>query len=111
MSVCFDCRASTRLAALAVPGDTRAYAEMLRQACLPASRCASTGISLVGLKKLGEKLSVDRIVPGLGYVEGNMRLLASCLNSAKGRKKNIPAVAVKNLLLRWERVRYDELSA
>lgn len=70
-----------------------------------------TGISLVGLMKIGSSLTVDRIDPSKGYTFGNMRLIAAELNSAKGNQKEVPKRAIRRLLERWERVRWDELSA
>jgi hypothetical protein len=74
------------------------------------SRCATTGRSLLGLRKIGQKLTVDRIDSSLGYVEGNMQLLAEDLNSAKGNRFEVPQRAINWLLDRLERTVYDRLS-
>lgn len=52
-------------------------------------RCAVTGLEFK-MEKTGRKgpqpfsPSLDRIVPGLGYVPGNVRFILHCVNSFKG---------------------------
>lgn len=86
-------------------------AAALHQRQQKASRCAITGLSTIALGKIGTQLSVDRVDNTKGYIKGNVRLIAACLNSAKGSRRDVPPVAVKRLMERHERVRHDELSA
>jgi hypothetical protein len=62
------------------------------------ARCEVLGRSLFALRKVGEKLSVDRIDPSRGYVEGNMRLLTLTLNKEKGDKLTIPRGSMNRIL-------------
>jgi hypothetical protein len=61
----------------------------------------------LALRKVGERLTVDRIDSSLGYVEGNMRLLAGDLNSAKGTRKEVPWSAINRLLYRLDKTVHD----
>jgi hypothetical protein len=75
------------------------------------SRCSVSGFSLLALKKVGEELTIDRIDCRKGYTKGNMRLLAGCLNRAKGVEDAVPRRAVNWLVRRMERVRKDRFTA
>jgi hypothetical protein len=90
--------------------DETAYREMLHLAKQPESRCATSGRSLHALRKVGERLSIDRIDPNKGYTEGNMQLLALSLNKAKGNSSTVPARAVTALLKRLSFTVDDKLS-
>lgn len=83
---------------------------MLEAANDPRSVCAVLGRSLFALRKVGQKLTVDRIDSTKGYVDGNMQLLASDLNSAKGVSMEVPWRSVHLILRRLERVVDDRLS-
>lgn len=72
---------------------------------LPDSVCSATGLSLHTLKKLGVRLSVDRIDNSRGYVKGNCVLLAEPLNQAKGQGTYIPQASIDRLLYRAAKVR------
>jgi hypothetical protein len=76
----------------------------------PHSVCAVTGRSLFALRKVGEKLSIDRIDPQKGYIDGNMQLLTMSLNSAKGMGDHVPQVAINRLLRKLTRVVDDNFS-
>jgi hypothetical protein len=90
--------------------DLQAHTEMLTLADDPKSLCAATGRALLALRKVGERLTVDRISPYQGYVSGNMQLLSGRLNSAKGVGDDVPREAVRRLLRRLEHVFDDRLS-
>jgi len=90
--------------------DLEAHAKMLELSRRSESLCTVTGRSGLSLMKVGEKLSVDRIDSSLGYVEGNMQLMALSLNSAKGAGPRVPQSAVHMLLRKLERVKDDCLS-
>lgn len=68
-------------------------------------RCALTGIRMEepnGYMPSGGKatsISVDRIDPSLGYVEGNVRLICHCVNMFKGRMTDDEMYAVAEMLL------------
>ena len=74
------------------------------------STCAVSGYSLLALRKVGDRLSVDRINPRLGYVHGNVRVIALSLNVAKGVGVGVPERAVQRLVRRMERVKGDKWS-
>jgi hypothetical protein len=76
----------------------------------PESCCVITGRSLLCLRKVGEKLSIDRIDSTMGYVPGNTQLMAESLNRAKGRQDSVPRYALNRLLRRLARVVEDKLS-
>lgn len=78
---------------------------MLKRRHDPDTRCAITGLSRHQLRKIGEKLSVDRINPYLGYVRGNCQIIALSLNTAKGRSQYAPGSAIRWLLRRAGGVR------
>lgn len=90
--------------------DLNAHTHMLAQAVVPTSRCSLLGRSLLALRKIGQTLTVDRIDPTLGYIEGNMQLLARDLNSAKGAGMVVPQSIVHRLLWKLERVVNDKHS-
>ncbi len=90
--------------------DEEAYMAMLRESKNMRSVCAVTGRSLLALRKVGEKLSIDRINPYGGYTIGNMRLLALSLNVAKGNRRTVPQSAINKLLRKLDRVVNDRLS-
>lgn len=71
------------------------------------STCAVSGYSLLALRKCGDQLSVDRIDPRLGYVRGNIRVIALSLNVAKGVSASVPERSVQRLARRMLRVRGD----
>lgn len=83
--------------------DTTEHSRMLTLARAPRSRCAVSGLTLERLQ-LGDStgrtysLQVDRIRNSLGYVPGNMQLLACRLNRAKQGHDSVPAWAVHDLL-------------
>lgn len=77
----------------------------------PASCCSATGRSLLALRKIGEKLSVDRINPQRGYVPGNVQLLAMSLNEEKNNQRRAPRRKVNELLRRLQHVTEDILSS
>jgi hypothetical protein len=72
---------------------------------IPEMQCEATGLSKHSLKKIGERLSVDRINPFLGYVPGNCQVIAESLNKAKGRADHVPLYAINRLRRRASRVR------
>ena len=63
--------------------DTDAHAAMLAMAHDPSAHCAVSGYSGAALAACELRLEVDRIDPRLGYLVGNMQLLAGPLNRAK----------------------------
>jgi hypothetical protein len=75
-----------------------------------ASQCAVLGRSLLALRKVGQRLTVDRIDSTIGYVQGNMQLLAADLNSAKGEDDDVPQHCINIILEKLERVFNDKLS-
>ena len=77
----------------------------------PESTCSVTGRSLLALRKIGEKLTIDRIDSALGYVPGNTQLMAGTLNSAKGCRAAVPRRAINRLLHRLSRVIEDKLGS
>lgn len=89
---------------------TEAHAQMLILSHDPTSKCKVTGASLFALWKVGDKLSVDRIDPTLGYVEGNMQLMALSLNIAKGTKAKVPFQDTAKLLRKLRTVVHDVYS-
>lgn len=88
--------------------DTEAHAELIRLSKDPRSVCGVSGYSLLALKKVGEELTVDRVNPRLGYVVGNIRLLARGLNNAKGVGREVPRGAVLKLRWKVQRIRKDK---
>lgn len=83
------CRCLARIAESKHPGkrhDLEAHAAMMAAARDPAARCAISGLTLRQLKRRGEWLECDRIDSALGYVAGNMQLLARRLNASKGSR-------------------------
>lgn len=111
LNVCAACRSDSRRDKLpGVPFDTVAHQEALSACHDWTSRCAITGRSVFALRKVGERLSIDRIRPDLGYVPGNIQLIALSLNVAKGNRKEVPQWAVNRLLRKLERVVRDRLS-
>ena len=72
---------------------------------IPEMQCEITGLSKHQLRKMGERLSVDRINPFKGYVPGNCQVIAESLNIAKGRAKHVPQSAINRLLRRAARVK------
>ena len=88
------------------------FLELMLRACYdPASCCSSTGRSLLALRKVGERLSVDRINPNRGYVPGNVQLLAMSLNAEKNSQRQVPRRALDALLRKLEHVTEDILSS
>ena len=111
LQVCAACR--TRLRINRYPGvefDEQAYQVMRQAANEWASQCSVIGRSLFALHKVNERLSIDRIDPTLGYTQGNMRLIAMSLNTAKGTRRDVPQWAINRLLRRLDRVVNDRLS-
>lgn len=99
------CRAQTREQQLPnLVHDTSYHASLLEQRHDQKARCVVTGLSLHALCKIGEKLSVDRIDPTIGYIPGNCQLMANCLNNAKGLDSRVPQYAINRLLRRMSRV-------
>jgi hypothetical protein len=72
---------------------------------IPEMQCEITGLSKHLLKKIGERLSVDRISSFKGYVPGNCQIIAESLNKAKGRADHVPQSAINRLLRRASRVK------
>jgi len=68
----------------------REHARMLVRAQRQLARCSASGLTARELASIGQRLDVDRINPWRGYVIGNMQLLASSLNSLKGRSPSVP---------------------
>jgi hypothetical protein len=93
-----------------VPFDVAVYREAMLATHSLTARCDILGRSLFALRKVGERLSIDRIDPGRGYVAGNMRLIAMSLNTAKGTNKEVPQWAINKLLRKLERTVNDKLS-
>ena len=60
--------------------DTAEHAEMVRLSRLGVAPCAISGLMLAQLRDCGLRLEVDRINARLGYVRGNMRVVASRVN-------------------------------
>lgn len=85
--------------------DTGHHAEMLEARMLPDSVCSATGLSQHTLKKMGSRLTVDRIDSAIGYVPGNCVLLAESLNTAKGQGSYIPQSAIDRLFYRAAKLR------
>ena len=82
----------------------------MMKSCDPSMRCQVTGRSLRSLWKVGQKLSVDRIQNHLGYIPGNMQLMAVDLNSAKGSGVHVPQHAIHKLLAKLAQTKDDRLS-
>lgn len=78
--------------------DRRAHAAMLVRSHDPGERCAASWLTGHELALIGQRLTVDRVDPCLGYVAGNMQLLASRLNRLKWRSLEVPAWEVERLL-------------
>jgi hypothetical protein len=74
---------------------------------VPTERCSVTGRSLFALRKIGRRLTVDRIDSMLGYVEGNMQLLTDDLNSAKGNRHSVPWDAINRLIHKLDGTVHD----
>jgi len=90
--------------------DLEAHALLMTLSCDPQARCQVTGRSLLALRKVGQRLSVDRQDSTRGYVDGNMQLMALDLNSAKGAGQSVPQRAVHLLLTKLAQVKDDRLS-
>lgn len=90
--------------------DVALYTSYIARAHDPAERCEVTKRSLLQLRKIGERLTVDRINPKLGYVAGNMQLLTEVLNEAKGAHEKVPQRAINHLLKKLWKCREDQLS-
>lgn len=88
--------------------DTEAHAHLIKLSKDPRSRCEVSGYSRLALAKVGEELQVDRVNPRIGYVVGNIRLLAGSLNRAKGVGKEVPRGAVLKLRWKVQRIRRDK---
>jgi hypothetical protein len=86
------------------------HAELFTLSCNPLSQCIVTGRSLVALRKVGQRLTVDRLNSRLGYVDGNMQLMAGDLNSAKGIGEHVPQSAINRLLAKLQHTKDDRLS-
>jgi len=91
--------------------DVLSHTRMVERCFEPTAQCSITGRSLIALRKIGRRLSVDRIDSTRGYVEGNMQLMADDLNSAKGNRMEVPASAINWLLYRMEHTVHDCHSA
>lgn len=68
------------------------------------------GGALLALRKIGERLTVDRINPRRGYVPGNVQLLAESINEEKNTHRRAPQRAINSLLRRLQHVTEDRLS-
>lgn len=90
--------------------DLEAHTKIVLLTRQPASLCLISGRSLLALRKVGCSLTVDRLNSQLGYVEGNMQLLASDLNSAKGAGWHVPQSAIHRLISRLDQTKNDRLS-
>lgn len=104
------CVAVRREAKVEGPHDLEAHVALLLAGVQAASRCRITGRSAHALWKVGDRLSVDRIDPRKGYVEGNMQLISFYLNLTKGDGLAVPAWAVRRLERRLARTNEDVLS-
>ena len=85
-------------------------AKMVEACHNPASCCSATGRSLLALRKIGDKLSVDRINSCRGYVPGNVQLLSMVINNDKKESRRPPQQSINNVLRRLEGVTDDILS-
>lgn len=82
--------------------DTAEHAMALQRARRPATRCEVSGFTLSELRACHDRLEVDRTDPSVGYVVGNMVLMAGSLNRAKWRRLEVPARAIDALYgRRW----------
>lgn len=99
---CFALKRKSQMPGTSI--DVDALAEFVRRAREPSSTCAVSGLCGRVLRALGDRLSVDRVVPSLGYVPGNMRLLSLRLNTAKGQRRAVPVRTLARLLDRAQRV-------
>lgn len=90
--------------------DVDLLADLYQRSYDPRERCSVTGLALHDLKKLRDKLSVDRIDPTKGYIGGNMRLISLKLNIAKGIRTSIPPAIIRRYLRRLDRIRVSRLS-
>lgn len=109
--VCGYCFASIREAVYPeYTHDTKLHGEYLTASRKMETCCEITGRSLLTLKKIGDKLSVDRIDSFKGYEENNMRIISLKLNIAKGARKEVPSDAIGKVLYFLERVTEDKLS-
>jgi hypothetical protein len=110
---CAKCHVNRREAQL--PGlehDFEAHLEMVKLSQQAHSQCMILGRSALSLWKVGERLSVDRINPNLGYVQGNMRLITLSLNTSKGVRDYVAQHAINLVLNKLDRTcenRLDEV--
>ena len=110
--MCAECRAIKRVRQVPEQDHSVSFlAIMLSASHSPESCCSATGRSLHALRKVGERLSVDRINPERGYVPGNVQLIAMCLNEEKRTYRRVPQAAVNALLRKLERVTDDDLTS
>ena len=91
--------------------DLQHLTHMIQMTHDPAACDSVTGRSLHTLRKVGERLSVDRLDASLGYIPGNTQLLAMSLNTAKGSNAAVPAWATLSLLRKLRRTVDDKLSS
>lgn len=80
-----------------------ALAGMLVASHAPESVCSSSGLTGAQLLSIGIRLTVDRIDPSLGYVAGNMRLMASSLNYLRRGTEPVAKEAIASLKRRASR--------
>lgn len=87
--------------------DIDAHARLIADTHNPTAKCSVLGRSLIALRKVGDRLSIDRIDSHQGYLEGNMRLLSLELNVAKGDTQTIPQRAINRILRRLQGTVHD----
>lgn len=109
--MCAECRAHKRVKQVPDQRHNLPFLISMLAACYdPASCCSATGRSLHSLRKIGERLSLDRINPRRGYVPGNVQLLVMSLNEEKKVNRRVPQSSVNALLKRLESVSHDNLT-
>lgn len=86
--------------------ETLEHALLMRKARLVRSRCSLSGLTLAQLRagdRRGARysLQVDRIDDAIGYVRGNMRLLACRLNRAKQGLAEVSRYDLNEFLARF----------
>lgn len=102
---CAYCHAYKREQALpTLIHNTEYHAKCCADRWNPTAVCCITKQPAKRLWQIGERLSVDRIDPTLGYVVGNCQLMAQSLNSAKGVGSRVPAKAIARLMHKLTRV-------
>lgn len=92
------------------PTDIELYTLMWDIAHDPTTCCEITGLSLHDLRKVRDSLSLDRIDNDLGYIQGNIRIIATSLNAARGDNTDVPPRAISKLTKRLSRIIESRLS-